>query len=209
MSAASLLPPSSTGLEHATAKVLAGRASLPVRISDLWNPGTCPPEQLPWLAWARSVDNWPAHWGEARRRQAIADSYLVHRHKGTAFAVKQTVNQFGGNILLREWWQLDPPGPPHTFELVLNIAEQNGEAASSSLVNEVIAAVNRIKPVRSHFTFTLGLTGQAHLHLAAGAIGATYRRLNLSEALPHFTHTLPLVPAARVVSAVRLALTEA
>jgi len=202
------MPPSATPLEHAAAATLAERANLPVRIGDLWNPDTCPPEQLPWLGWARSVDTWPAHWDDARKRQAIADSYLVHRHKGTAYAVRQTVNQFGGDILLREWWQTTPPGQAHTFELVLNLSDQNGQPPSANFVDSVIAAVHRVKPVRSHFTFNLGLTAFAQLMMVAGAIGANYRRLSLHEALVNVTHTLNMVPAARAVTAVRLTLTE-
>jgi len=181
---ATLLPPSSSAFERAADVTFSQRTQLPVRIGDLWNPHACPLEHLPWLAWARSVDNWPAHWDAARKRQAIADSYLVHRHKGTVYAVRQTVNQFGGNILLREWWQLDPPGPPHTFELILNLADQNGETASAALVDEVIAAVHRVKPARAHFTFTQGIQARSAVSLVPAARAVQHVRLTLTEALP-------------------------
>ncbi|MCD9124037.1 phage tail protein I, partial [Cupriavidus sp. UGS-1] len=49
----SLLPPNATPLERNLATVGAEAiAGVPVPLRDLWNPATCPPALLPFLAWA-------------------------------------------------------------------------------------------------------------------------------------------------------------
>jgi len=186
-------------------------ANLPIEQVLLYLVETAPEAALPHLAEQFSLTDeaiWPAAKTLTSKRLLLKQAIELHRLKGTPWAVKALVNSFGANILLREWWQTAPPGPPHTFELVLNLTGQTGQPVSAAFVDAVIAAVHRVKPARSHFTFNLGLTAHAALHLAAGAIGASYRRLALTEALTEITHTLPLVPAARAVTSVRLALTE-
>ena len=116
------------------------------------------------------------------KRNVVAQAINVARMRGTAESVRQVVQAFGGQIALREWWQQDPPGEPHTFQLILSLTGQDGEAASADFVDEVIAAVDRTKPVRSRFTFTQGLKAEAGLGVVAGARPAHYRRLQLEEA---------------------------
>ncbi|PZA12471.1 phage tail protein I [Rhodopseudomonas palustris] len=60
-------------------KLFAEAASL----RTLWNPWTCPAEQLPLLAWAWSVDFWKPEWPEHRKRQVIAESPAYHEAKTT------------------------------------------------------------------------------------------------------------------------------
>lgn len=59
------------------------------RIRALWNPWTCPIEDLPYLAWALSVDVWDADWPEARKRLVCASALKDHRLKGTLGAVER------------------------------------------------------------------------------------------------------------------------
>ncbi|WP_295466600.1 phage tail protein I [uncultured Pseudomonas sp.] len=97
MTPESLLPPNRTRLETALATAGADLAALPVPLRDLWNPWQCPAGLLPWLAWAVSVDDWDANWGEDRKRQVIADSVRIHRHKGTRGAVSRALANLLGN----------------------------------------------------------------------------------------------------------------
>lgn len=92
-----LLPPNSLPLERAIAASGAGIDALPVPIRDLWNPWKCPATVLPWLAWAVSVDDWDVNWGEDAKRQIIADSVTVHRHKGTRGAVRRALTNLLGS----------------------------------------------------------------------------------------------------------------
>jgi len=186
-------------------------AALPLEQLLLYLVDTAPEAALPHLAEQFSLTDeaiWPAAATLTSQRLLLKQAIELHRLKGTPWAVKQLLRSFGANIVLREWWQRSPPGPPHTFELILNLADQDGAPASAAVVDAVIAAIHRVKPARSHFTFTQGIQARSAVFLAAAAIGATYRRLALSEALLHFTPPLSLIPAARAVTTVRLRLTE-
>jgi len=178
----SLLPPNVTPLERAAEQVMVRLESIPVPLSQLWNPDTCPAPLLPWLAWAVSVDHWEATWPEAIKRQLIRSALSVARHKGTAASMREVIASFGGSMHLVEWWQTDPPGPPHTFELILTLSGQDGSPTSAAFVDEVIAAVRRVKPARSHFTFTQGVQAHAQIQCVTGVRSALHRRLTLVEA---------------------------
>lgn len=177
-----LLPPNSTSLERAV-EILTGRLDqVAVPLRALWNPWTCPVSLLPWLAYALSIDSWNPAWPESVKRAVIAQAIEIQRMKGTVASVRKVVTAFGGSIALREWWQVDPPAPPHTFELVLTLNGQDGQPATARFVDEVIDEVARTKPARSHFTFTQGVSAEGGLGLAAAARPAVYRRLQLEAA---------------------------
>lgn len=89
--ATDLLPPGSTPLEHAIARACAPMAEISVDIPSLWNPWKCPAPLLPWLAWALSVDTWDSQWSELTKREVIAASVEVHRHKGTIGSVRRAI----------------------------------------------------------------------------------------------------------------------
>ena len=100
------------------------------------------------------------------KRARIATAIEIQRRKGTAKSVRDVVAAFGGYVAIREWWQTDPPGEPHTFSLVLNLGTLTGELTSAAYVDAIIAEVVRTKPARSHFTFTQAVE-------AAGRVGVT------------------------------------
>lgn len=91
--AAHILPrENATPLEIALDLDLEARVlDIPVPIRDLWRWDTCPPEFLPYLAWAMSVDLWSDAWSEERKREVIRDSFKLHRLKGTYGGLKRFV----------------------------------------------------------------------------------------------------------------------
>lgn len=173
----SLLPPGSTALEKALEQVAAGLLDLPAPVRTVWSPDSCPIGLLPWLAWGLSLDNWSSDWTEAIKRERVRKAIPIARQKGTAASVRAVVQSFGGSVAIREWWQMEPRGDPHTFSLVLNL-DQNGAPASAAFVDQVIAEVGRAKPVRSHFTFTQGITAKAPVGLIAAVRPTIYARLS-------------------------------
>lgn len=147
----SLLPANATLLERAFGAVAQPTAD-PRVIATLWNPATCPATHLPWLAWALSVDAWNDQWDEATQRRVIAASIEVHRKKGTVGAVRRALEVFCQQARLTEWWQLDPPGPVHTFTVTVELVDQGITEATLRGIEQQIVSV---KPVRSHFTTRL------------------------------------------------------
>lgn len=180
----SLLPPNSTPAERAIEASAVRISGVPTPLRDLWNPDTCPLDLLPWLAWALSIDAWKSYWPEHVKRARVRSAIEIQRSKGTAKSVRDVVAAFGGAVQLREWWQLDPPGPPHTFEMVLTLSGEGGQTATAQFVDDVIGEVSRTKPVRSHFTFTQGLQASAGIGVAAAGRAAVYRRLQLQAVEP-------------------------
>ncbi len=151
MSNAALLPPNASPLEIALAEVVARISDVPVPNGDLYNPALCLPGPLPWLAWAFSVDEWNPDWTIEQKRQAVANSVYIHRHKGTVGAMKSALSALGYDITLVEWQQLTPQGDPYTFGLNLEIHDIGIESLSE--YDRIIAVANSAKNARSHMTF--------------------------------------------------------
>ncbi|WP_374365927.1 phage tail protein I [Stutzerimonas sp.] len=176
----SLLPPNASPLERKLEQATLRLGTMAVPLRDLWNPDTCPARLLPWLAWTLSLDSWQPYWPEAVKRQRIRSAVEIQRRKGTAKSVRDVVRAFGSSLALREWWQLEPKGTPHTFEVVLTLGA--GVPNTAAYQQDVIAEIERTKPVRSHFTFTLGLAATGGLGLAGATRPVIYRRIQCSEA---------------------------
>ncbi|UYY78409.1 phage tail protein I [Sphingomonas sp. R1] len=173
----SLLPPNVTALERAIEAATARMGDVPAPLRSLVDPDTCPLPLLPYLAWAVSIDAWSSDWPEPVKRARVRRAIEIQRRKGTASSVRAVVESFGGSVALREWWQLDPPGPPHTFTMAVELSGNDGAPATSAFADAVINEVRRTKPVRSHFTFTQGLRFTGATGLIAVARPVLFTRL--------------------------------
>lgn len=178
MSTTDLLPPCSTPLERAFAAASARVGDIPIDLAALWDPARCPPNLLPWLAWALSTDNWNANWSLPRKRAAVASAIEDQRHKGSRASVERVVSRFDEAITIVEWFEADPPRDPHTFEVRVPVGDDGHVTAN--FVREIIADVTATKPVRSHFDLIeeLALLAVAYPVCAVQATG--YRRLDLA-----------------------------
>lgn len=179
MTAASLLPPNATAIERAIEGATARLGDVPTPLRDLWNPDTCPAGLLAYLAWALSIDTWSSDWPETVKRARVRAALDIQRRKGTARSVRDVVEAFGGVVAIREWFEMVPPGAPHTFELSLALNGVVGAAATADYVDAVIAEVARTKPVRSHFTFAQALTATGGVGPVAVGRPATFTRLTV------------------------------
>lgn len=178
----SLLPPNATSAERAIESAQARLGDVPVPLPALWNPRTCPEDLLPWLAWALSIDAWKSYWPIEVKRARVAAAIEIQRRKGTAKSLRDVVESFGGAVELTEWWQQDPPATPHTFQALLTLSGRGGDVATAQYVDDIIAEIDRTKPVRSHYTFTQGVNFYGAVGIVAVARACTYARLQLTEA---------------------------
>lgn len=173
-----LLPPNATALERAVDQLQAARIdTIETPLRDLWNAWDCPEPLLPWLAWALSVDQWSADWPIEVRRARVAAAIAIQRIKGTAKSVRDVIESFGGNVVLREWFEKVPRGIPHTFSMTVSLGGQSGGAPSSEFIDAVIAEVARTKPARSHFDFTVATNAAARIGRRAVARPLTFARI--------------------------------
>lgn len=178
----SILPPGSTALEKALEQVAAKRTDLPVDIRTYRQPSNLAVSILPWLAWELSLDNWSSDWPEAVKRARVRQAIPIARRKGTAASVRDVVASFGGSVAIREWWQMEPKGIPHTFSLIVNL-DRPGAPASAAFVEQVVAEVRRAKPVRSHFTFTQGISARGAIGLIGAVRPTLFARLQCAASL--------------------------
>lgn len=176
-----LLPPNSTVHERNIATVNARISDIQTPLRDLMNPDAVPLALLPWLAWHMGIDSWKDYWPEQIKRARVKAAIPIARKKGTAAAVREVVATFGGNIALREWFEMNPPGVPGTFDIVMTVSGRDGVPATAAYVADILAEIDRTKPVKAHYTFTQGYSIQGVQRVAAAFRPALYRRLSLTD----------------------------
>lgn len=157
--AAKLLPPNSTDLESAIAKV-AGFDVRPEVIATLWDADACPAPLLPWLAWALSVDEWDDAWTEDQQRATIKGSIALHRKKGTPWAVRQALARIG----LTRTALVERPDGAHWAEFDLDITVED-RPITEALHAQLLRILAAYKPARSHLRYlavALGTTAMVH-----------------------------------------------
>lgn len=190
-----LLPPNRTELE--TRVAVSNPLALPVPLRTLWNPRTCPAHMLPFLAWAFSVDHWSPDWPEHVKRDVIAASFAVHRIKGTRLAVDRALEAMGVDVEITEWFETTPHLPRGTFEALLyvnnNLTPNAPALIGPKLYDELRAAIDTAKNVRSHYAFKVGAKFGPNRLGAGGAMNGraladntarpTYRPLRASKRL--------------------------
>lgn len=91
----SLLPSNATAQERALSHTVARISDVPVPLRTLNNDQTLAASLLPWLAWARAVNEWDSNWTEATKRAVIASSIPLHRTKGTIYSIRLALSSAG------------------------------------------------------------------------------------------------------------------
>jgi phage tail P2-like protein len=184
-----LLPPSATQLERQLAATSSRLGRLPVLLDTLWDPSRCPSNLLPWFGWALSNDIWYDNPDDLvqeslRRRQLIRSSSFVHQHKGTRAAIQQALDAFANaSVTLTEWWEQTPRGYPHTFVIDLLVNASTDGAGTADLNNQLRRAIDAVKPVRSHYTFTISTVQTSSVRLAASIQPLSYKRFTMAATL--------------------------
>jgi phage tail P2-like protein len=145
-----LLPPNATPQERAIS--LAADRLPTVPLKTLWTPQTCPEAQLPWLAWALSVDEWDATWPVETKRQVVAASIEQHRRKGTVGALRRALQRLGYEVEIDE-----ATGVAYTFRLRVRVraGDSAGGAVAEDALNRALGVALRQKNARSALTDTL------------------------------------------------------
>jgi phage tail P2-like protein len=143
---ADLLPTNATALQRAicdaAARILDVDADV-VRRASLAD--DCPEALLPWLAWARSVDEWDAGWPVAVRRAVVRESFAYHGRKGEPTGVRAALAQLGVDATMAEWFETGRL--PYTFGVNLALAENQPYPDSGWA--QLLRLVNSAKNARS------------------------------------------------------------
>lgn len=158
-----------------------------VPIRQLWSPQTCPAAQLPWLAWALSVDEWDATWPEETKRQVIAASIEQHRKKGTVGALRRALQRLGYEVEIDE-----QTGVAYTFRLRFKVRE--GESSAGAVLDQAVMKATTValrqKNARSELIdiALLGEGGTAGLYAGGAPISGAEVEIKDADAVV----TLPL-----------------
>ena len=153
-----LLPQNSTQLEYDLERVLALTYDIPIeRIKYLWNPDEIQIEHLPWLAWALSVDIWQVEWSESIKRSVVKESLLIHKHKGTKWAIQRLLQIVGvPESEIINWYEKTPLGIPQTFDITLvSNPGLDPFVFNAVLYNKLRRIIDSTKPERSLYYFNV------------------------------------------------------
>ncbi|MDF3872934.1 phage tail protein I [Pseudomonas putida] len=153
----SLLPLNATQLERAL-EAAADLGLDPDVIRGVADSARCPPNFLPWLAWAWKVDGWEAAYTDEQRRALIREAIPVHKTKGTVGAIRRVLKAVRVNADYKEWREI-PNAAPYTFQVTAWANDNRpgeGSIISPQLEERLRALVDATKNERSHYTFRLG-----------------------------------------------------
>ncbi|USD29460.1 phage tail protein I [Pseudoalteromonas sp. SCSIO 43201] len=201
-----LLPHTSTPLEHGLAKALRKVSKTPVPLGSLWDPWRCPEHFLPWLADALSVDFWDSTWPVEVKRKIIANSVPDHRIKGTVSAIKSALSTLAAKVELKEWWQQDNPSDfaPHSAQIIA-LAAQNLDPAGNTLLTpklqaQLWQAVVMTKPCRSQISLSVGVQQSASLLVTSASQSLSLQRSWMPQHADNVENMTALVVATTAAS---------
>lgn len=176
----SLLPPNSTRLERALEAATARIGDITAPIDTLLDPARIDASALPWLAFGLSVDLWEADWSEATKRAAVASSIALHRIKGTRASVDQVLARIDALATVIEAQDSAGRLAPHTFEVVVPLVVEAGTAggrrAGPAIVDDILAQLSTVKPLREHLTVVQSLALSGGVGVQGAARLALYTR---------------------------------
>jgi len=172
-----LLPPNRTPLEAALADATAFDLD-PTPLRYLADSTRCPAALLPWLAWAMSVEGWDEAIAEQPRRELLRRSIEIHKHKGTAGAVRRALGALGVSVEFKEWHDI-PGAAPYTFGLTAWVNENHAGHEDAVLTPQLYQRLKRLvddtRNERSHYDFKIGARFDQPMQLAnasqAAAVG--------------------------------------
>ena len=121
-----LLPDNSSALERVLAAAAGRLQALSAPLELLKQPASVSASFLPFLAWEVTTDIWFRDWPEATKRALTAHSIELHRHKGSAYTLREYVRYAGGQVL-------DITTPPQKVFSGPSLSRAEREAWLSSL----------------------------------------------------------------------------
>lgn len=111
-------------------------------------------EQLDHLAYAWDASVWRDSWPIELKRSVVKNVVTEKRKKGTVSAVRDALASIQSAATIKEWWETDPKGTPHTFTIYATLGKIEG-VLDAEMQEDLIRLIDDAKPVRSHYTFVI------------------------------------------------------
>lgn len=161
----SLLPANSTDFERKMTQVLAANTDLAVDVATLLKVDDVKTEFLSFLAWQYSVDSWNNNWQPSLQRQLIKRSFSQHQYKGTIYAIKSILQDFGYSCAITEWFNAKPQMAAGSFTLTVDL---NGRELSDDIYHEINRLVLDAKPASRHLVnLTINISPVCKTYIAS------------------------------------------
>lgn len=121
-------------------------AAAQIAMARFWTDMELLPENmLDVLAYDLKIDWWDESYPAERKRQILRESILVHKHKGTKYAVETATSSMYPKTQVEEWFAYG--GEPYTFRLNIDVTD---EEVTTEKHRQLLERVNYYKNARSH-----------------------------------------------------------
>ncbi|KAF7770050.1 hypothetical protein PCIT_a2999 [Pseudoalteromonas citrea] len=198
-----LLPLSSSKLEHAISESAAEIERTPILNQHLWDPWQCPEPFLPWLAHGLSVDSWNSNWSEQVKRHVIADSVPMHRIKGTVGSIKSAIAVLSITAQVEEDWQSQ--GISHSAKIIADNGKNRNTdhtvLLTPQLQHQLWRAIITTKPLRTKIQIEITNTQRSPVYVGACSSSTLLQRVDLYQQ-PHFDFTANTLHVCSTTSSV-------
>lgn len=133
-----------------------------------------------YLAEQMHVDEYDSTAALDVRRQQVKESFLLHKFKGTKYAVQRAVATVYQSAVVQEWPEYD--GHPYHFRVTLITAPLDG----ATLINKMVRLINAYKNARSwldYVQFIRRCTGEAKFGANMSIVRQTCITFDLKQML--------------------------
>jgi len=157
-------------LGDVTAQALAARPAEIANLSIYARIMELPEELLDLLAYDYKVDWWDVNYSLEEKRRTLKDSWRVHKHLGTRYAVGTALGNILPGAVIQEWFEYG--GKPYCFRIDVPVSE---EGISVERQRRVLSRIWFYKNLRSHLDLMelhTETTGTLHIR-AYGEAGVT------------------------------------
>jgi phage tail P2-like protein len=122
------------------------------------NLDSLPEEIIDELAWQFHVDFYDVGSDVVAKRKLVQDCILIHRKKGTPFAVKKLILDVFGTAELKEWF--DYSGDPYTFRVAVDYSPEVATDITRfhNLVDSVKNIRSKLEAIELTFRTNIGIT---------------------------------------------------
>ena len=162
-----------------------------------------PEDLLDILAYDFKVDWWDYNYTVEQKRQTLKDSFMVHKHLGTKFAVETAISAIYPETTVQEWFEYG--GDPYTFRLSIDATDV---AVNTAKHQRVLELAEYYKNLRSHLDGVKYIINPAFAKaVCAVAYGGGYVRHSVDVLVTgevDHPHSQPIIAAAVVVGGMRM-----
>lgn len=132
--------------------------------------------QLDHIAKQWDVSVWRETWTDDVKKSVLSTAIIDKRKKGTVSAVKGALASISSIATIREWWQEEPKGTPHTFTVYATLSDIDG-SLDTETQEDLFALIDDNKPLRSHYEFVLQHTGLGQIGMVGVARPLVFAKL--------------------------------